>query len=78
MHKNFKVKNNKYHEFIKLKYKCKLHLGKKKVKKKYNNMGCVVQDLIIVLALILKIDNIEKLWLNIYIYIYMKILIIEY
>ena len=41
-------------------------------------MGCVVQDLIIVLTLILKIDNIEKLWLNIYIYIYMKILIIEY
>ena len=43
-------------------------------------MGCAVQDLIIVLTLILKIDNIEKLWLNIYIYIYiyMKILIIEY
>jgi len=25
-----KVKNNKYHEFIKLKYKRKLHIGKKK------------------------------------------------
>ena len=40
-----------------MKDKCKLHLGKKKVKK----MGSIMQDLIIWMTLLVKSDYIEKL-----------------
>ena len=43
-----------------------MHLGKKK---KYN-VGCIVWDLVIWMALSVKRDYIEKQWLYIYIYIY--------
>ena len=74
LHANSEVKNNKLDEFIRLKYKHKLHLGKKKKKKreeeeeKYKNMGVssIVWDLIIGMTLMVKRDFFEKLQLYIY------------
>ena len=42
----------------------------KKSEKEYNNIGCIVCDLIIRMTLMVKRDYIKNLWL--YIYIYMK------
>ena len=61
-----------------LKHKLKLHLGKKKSEKKYKNVGYIVWDLIIGITLLVKREYTKKPRLNIYIYIYMKILIIDY
>ena len=44
-----------------------LHLGKKKSEKEYNNIGCIVCDLIIRMTLMVKRDYIKNLWLYIYI-----------
>ena len=40
----------------------------KKSEKEYNNIGCIVCDLIIRMTLMVKRDYIKNLWLYIYIY----------
>ena len=51
------------HEFIRLKHKSKLHFERKK---KYNNMGCIVWDLIIGMTYpLIEIVSKNHGWINI-------------